>query len=124
MTAIVSVSFTWLGSIFLRPIFRMFVRSRGGSNDVVGNVLSSFGVLYGILVGLTAVAAYQNWSTVDVNVTKEAGAMLTLHQEFSTYPAPLGGELRDLLRNLGRFEVKEEWAVLKKESYLPAPSRS
>ena len=50
----------------------------------MGNVLSSFGVLYGILLGLTAVAAYQNWSQMDTNVTKEASTLISLFQSVST----------------------------------------
>lgn len=115
--AIVSVGFAWLGTILLRPIFRLFVRSRAGSNDIVGNVMSNFGVLYGILLGLTAVAAYQNWSQVDSNATTEAGSMLALFQEVSTYPAPYREELRTPITQLCSFTVEQEWPQLKKGAF-------
>ena len=111
--AVGSVGFAWLGSIFLRPIFRVFVKSRSGSNDIVGNIMSNFGVLYGILLGLTAVAAYQNWVQVDSNATTEAGSMLTLFQEVSTYPEPYRSSLRDPLLALCTFTVEKEWPQLK-----------
>ena len=50
--AIISVGYYWIGCVLLRPILRPFVRSRFGSNEVVGNVLSCFGVFYGLLLGL------------------------------------------------------------------------
>jgi hypothetical protein len=79
--AVIFVGFTWVGSIFVAPILRVFVRSRAGTNGIVGNILSSFGVLYGILLGLTAVAAYQNWSGVQSIVVDEAGALLAVHTD-------------------------------------------
>ena len=109
------VGFTWLGSIFLAPIFRLFVRSRTGTNDIVGNILSSFGVLYGILLGLTAVAAYQNWSDVDAKITEEAGAILSLHSDISTYPEPYRTDMRDLLRDVVEATITEEWDKLRDE---------
>ena len=112
LTAIVFVGAAWLGTILLRPILRGFVRSRG-AGEIVTNVLSNFGVLYGILLGLTAVAAYQNWSQVNANVTKEASAVLNLYQEVGTYPAPHGQNLRWLLREIVRYEIKYEWPLLK-----------
>ena len=113
-TAIAFVGGAWVGTIFLRPILRIFVRSRTGGNDAVGYVLSSFGVLYGILLGLTAVAAYQNWSQVDTNVTKEASTLLSLYQSASTYPESPRQNLRQLLREFCRFEIEDEWPLLKK----------
>ncbi len=68
VTAVIFVGFSWIGCIFVRPFLRLFVRSRGGSNDVVGHVLSCFGVFYGLLLGLIAVASYQNMSDVENNV--------------------------------------------------------
>ena len=114
LTAITFVGVAWLGTILIRPILRILVRSRSGGDDAVGNVLSSFGVLYGILLGLTAVAAYQNWSQMDTNVTKEASTLISLYQSVSTYPEPHRQTLRQLLREVGRYEIEEEWPLLKK----------
>ena len=49
--AVVFVGFSWLGSIFVRPFLRLFVRSQPGLNDIVGYVLSSHCVFYGLLLG-------------------------------------------------------------------------
>ena len=95
--AVLFVGFTWLGSIFLAPILRVFVRSRSGTNDIVGNILSSFGVLYGILLGLTAVAAYQNWTDVQARITHEAGALLSLHADISSFPDPARSALNEAM---------------------------
>ncbi len=44
LTAAVFVGSYWIGCVVLRPLLRAIVRMGGGENDIVGNVLSSFGV--------------------------------------------------------------------------------
>lgn len=112
-TALLFVGFTWLGSMFVAPVFRLFVRSRTGTNDIVGNVLSSFGVLYGILLGLTAVAAYQNWADVDARVNEEASAILSFGNDISAYPEPIRGEITAKLQELVTITITEEWDQLR-----------
>jgi hypothetical protein len=56
----VFVLFSWLGCFLLRPILRRFVPARSETNAIVGHVLSCHGVFYGLLLGLLALAAYQN----------------------------------------------------------------
>lgn len=111
--AILFVGFTWLGSIFIAPILRIFVRSRTNTNDIVGNILSSFGVFYGILLGLTAVAAYQNWSDIDARVTEEAGALLSLHSDVSSFPEPARTEINAAILDVVQTTKGEEWELLR-----------
>jgi hypothetical protein len=66
------VGFSWCGTIVIRPILRIFVRSAAGTNGIVGYILSCFCVFYGLLLGLIAVAAYQNYADVDSVVQSEA----------------------------------------------------
>lgn len=120
LTAIIFVGAAWSGTILLRPVLRLFVPSRTGANDVVGYFLSSFGVLYGILLGLTAVAAYQNWSQVDANVTKEASALISVYQAVSTYPEPDRQDLRQALADLAQYEITDEWPLIRKGAASPA----
>ncbi len=109
ISAIVFVGYCWAGCIFLRPFLRMFVKNRNDSNEVVGYVLSCFGVFYGLLLGLIAVASYQNLSDVQNNVAREVASLDALHQDVSTYPAPHGQNLRWLLRDYCRYVFKYAW---------------
>ena len=70
--AIVFVGFTWLGIIVLRPLIRSWIHGKRSANDMVGFAFSGVSVLYGLLLGLLAVAAYQNYSSVSDVVDKEA----------------------------------------------------
>jgi hypothetical protein len=103
------VGFFWAGCILLRPFLRLFVRTRSGSNEVVGYVLSCFCVFYGLLLGLLAVAAYQNYTQVEVNVANEASALNALYRDVAYYPEPHGQNLRWLLRDYCRYVIKYAW---------------
>lgn len=98
------VAFSWLGTILARPILRAFVKQRDSVNDLVGYMLSCFGVFYGLLLGLLAVAAYQNFRDVENVVTGEASALSALVTDVSAYPDPdrtnLIWNLRDYTRDL------------------------
>lgn len=112
--AIVFVGYCWLGGTLLRPILRPFVRARSGSNEIVGHVLSSFGVFYGLLLGLIAVAAYQNFTRVEASVTQEVSSLETLYEGVSTFPEPTGQNLRWLLRDYTRWVIKYGWPAYRK----------
>ena len=107
----VFVGFYWLGSVFLRPILREFVRHSPGANDIVGYVLSCFCVFYGLLLGLIAVTAYQNVSDAGANVGREAAALAALYEDVSGYPDPYGQDLRWLLRDYTRYVIKYAWPL-------------
>ena len=82
------VGFSWIGAILIRPILRAFLRKRADINDLIGYMLSCFGVFYGLLLGLLAVAAYQNFSSVETIVSKEASALSALSRAGTPYPLP------------------------------------
>jgi hypothetical protein len=107
--AFIFVGYCWIGGTLFRPLLRPFVRSRTGGNDIIGHVLSSFGVFYGLLLGLIAVAAYQNFSRVEANVTREVASLETLYEDVSVFPEPHGQNLRWLLRDYCRYVIKYGW---------------
>jgi hypothetical protein len=109
--AVVFVGFFWLGCILLRPLLRLLVRSRVGSNEVVGHILSCFCVFYGLLLGLLAVAAYQNYSQVELAVANEAASLNALFRDVAYYPEPHGKNLRWLLRDYCRYVIKYAWPL-------------
>jgi hypothetical protein len=83
-------------------------------------------VLYGLLVGLLAVAAYQNFSSVSDIVTKEASSLGALFRNLRSYPQPSKGRLGDELRDYTRNVIDKSWPeqqrgiVPKEESHLMA----
>ncbi|WP_168221928.1 bestrophin-like domain [Aquisphaera giovannonii] len=116
------VGFFWIGCILVRPILRLFVRSRSGTNDIVGYVLSCFGVFYGLLLGLIAVAAYQNFSQVEASVSSEVNALTALYQDCRSYPEPHAQNLQWLLRDYCRSVIKYSWP-LQRRGLIPQGGR-
>ena len=108
------VGFTWLGLIFVRPFLRLWLRKQAGVNDVVGYFLSLFSVIYGLLLGLLAVASYQNLSDVEQSVVSESSSLAALYRDVSSYPEPDRQELQSLLREYTRYVIEEAWPLQQK----------
>jgi hypothetical protein len=83
------------GDAALSPLLHAWFHTEHRANDMVGFVLSSYFVLY----GLTAVAVYQNLTSVTDLVSREAASLGAIYRELGGYPQPgrelLRGELRD-----------------------------
>ena len=119
------IAVTWIGIFITRATVHSWLHHDERSNQMVGSALSNFFVLYGILLGLLAVATYQNYSTVSDIVDKEASSMSALYRDFSGYPQPVGNQLQDALREYARYTIQEGWAQ-QREGIVPTgePERS
>jgi Protein of unknown function (DUF4239) len=106
---VVFVAATWLSILFIRLSFHSWIHGEKRANDMVGFALSSFSVLYGLLVGLLAVAAYQNFSSVSDLVTKESSSLGALYRDLRGYPQPAKGRLHDELRDYARNVIDKSW---------------
>jgi Cache 3/Cache 2 fusion domain/Protein of unknown function (DUF4239) len=100
---------TWSAILIFRRYFHGWFHSERRANDMVGFVLSSFSVFYGILVGLIAVAAYQNFGNVADIVTKESSSLAALYRDIGGYPQPIRSRLQDGLRDYTRYEIDRDW---------------
>jgi len=107
--ALLFVGTTWLGTLFISPILKLWFRSQEGINDLVGYALGSFGVFYGLLLGLLAVATYQNTSQVDDHVAQESAALMALYRNVSAYPQPYRADLQQRIKDYTRFIIDQAW---------------
>jgi len=107
--ALLFVGTTWLGILFVSPILKLWFRSQEGLNDLVGYALGAFGVFYGLLLGLLAVATYQNAANVDDNVAREAASLAALYRDVSSYPQPIRADLQKRLQDYTRFVIDKAW---------------
>ena len=107
--AFVFVAATWIAIFSFRRFFRSWIHSERRANDMVGFVFSSFSVVYGLLLGLLAVAAYQNFSNVGDIVTKEASSLSALYRDLRGYPQPVRGRLQEELRDYTRYVIDRSW---------------
>jgi hypothetical protein len=61
------------------------------------------------LLGLLAVATYQNYATVGDIVDKEASSLSALYRDVSAFPQPIRSQLQDALREYARYTIEEGW---------------
>ncbi len=107
--SIAFVGFSWAGMLLMRPRLLVFIRGQEGVNELVGSILSCYGVFYGLLLGLIAVAAYQHYSDTDSTVSHEAAQVTALYRDVSQYPEPERTELQSLLREYVRHVIENSW---------------
>ena len=112
--ALIFVAICWVGIVALRPLVKSLVHRETGLNETVGDFLQYFGVIYGLLLGLLAVATYQNLAEVDKTVKFEAAALGALYRDVSAYPEPIRSELQDEIRAYTRFVIDEAWPLQRK----------
>ena len=84
LLAALFVGICWMGTILLRPIVRSLLHDQPGLNETVDDFLQYFGVIYGLLLGLLAVATYQNLSDVEKAVGSEASSLAALYRDVAT----------------------------------------
>lgn len=106
---LVFLLFTWVGAIFVRPFLKVFVWRQAGLNEVLGYLLGAHGVYFGILLGLLALAAYENFSEVDGLISREATKTGVVYRGVASYPEPTRTELMRSMRAYVRFLIDEAW---------------
>jgi hypothetical protein len=114
MVCVFFVGITWFGTIFVRPFLHAFLRKQPALNDIVGYLLGAHGVYFGILLGLLALASYQNFADVEKLVLDEATKLAALYRDSAAYPTPIREELTGQLRQYTRFVIDEAWPLQKK----------
>jgi hypothetical protein len=112
---IVFVGVTSLSVIVLqRPLRRWMGPFADNYNEIIGNLVSGYMSLYGILLALIAVGAYQNLNDVDSTVSSEASNLGALYRDVSSYPEPARTQLTGELREYCRFVIERGWPQYQK----------
>ena len=96
--------------VFRRTTYNWFHRSES-TNELVGFAMSSFALLYGLLLGLLAVAAYGSYTATGDGVTKEAASLSALYRDVSGLPEPKRSELQAILRSYTREVIDVSWPL-------------
>lgn len=113
------VAVCWVAIILSRSIVQARIHRQPGLNELVGDFMQYFGVIYGLLLGLLAVATYQNYAEVEKTVGNEASSLAALYRDVSGYPEPKRSELETLLRDYTRYVIEEAWP-LQRKGIIPA----
>src|SRR5262245_62054162 len=105
------VGVCWLGIILARGFVERHLNQDGRLNEILGDYLQYFGVIYGLLLGLLAVSTYQNHSDTEKAVGSEASSIAALYQDVSTFPEPYRTDLRALIKEDARYSIEVAWPV-------------
>jgi hypothetical protein len=119
LTMVVFVGGAWLTILALRSFVHARIHAKRSANDLVGATFSSFAVLYGLLLGLLAVGAYENFANVDENVSREAASLTVLYHMVSSYPSPIREELRGEIGAYTVDTIDRVWP-LQEKGVLPS----
>lgn len=110
LMCLVCLSYTWIGLLTLRPWIRKWLGSeQRGENEFVSYFLSAYGVFYGLMLGLIAVATYQNFSDADGKVAREVTSIAALYRDVSSYPEPSRSNYQNHIREYVRYVIEEAW---------------
>jgi hypothetical protein len=112
--ALMFVGLCWIGIIFVSPIIAPWFQGKQKLNEVLGDYLQYFGVIYGLLLGLLAVATYQNHADVEKAVASEASSIAALYRDISAYPEPDRSELKSLIKEYTRSTIEDAWPLQRK----------
>jgi Protein of unknown function (DUF4239) len=80
-------------------------------NDIVGFYLAAVTVLYGITVGLLAIATWTTYSDVQGKVDHEAIALGGLYRDIGAYPDPARAIMQEDLREYTRQVIDVGWPM-------------
>lgn len=108
-----------VGIFVCRPYSLRWIHGRRNANDMIGFSLQSFAALYGILLGLLAVEAYQDFSSVKDAVSKKALTIATLRHDLDGLPAALSAQLHEDLQDYATEALETHWP---KDLNAPTPT--
>ena len=77
--------------------------------ELVGQTTAGFSLFYGLLLGLLAVAAYQNYDDVRKSAFTEAASLANMYRDATRYPEPVRSEVQELLRDYKLYVIYKDW---------------
>lgn len=110
---------SWAILLAVRPWVRRASVDHEEGDRVLGCAMSSYGLFYGILLALIAVAVYENFERVDGVVLQEVASLGSLYRGASAYPEPLASELQHHLRQYTMSVIASDWP-LQQQGIIPA----
>jgi len=99
-----------LAGLFPTRAWMRRVHIKSSHNDIVGYYLEGITVLYGVSLGLLAIAAWQTFNDTQAKVAQEAAALYSLYRGVGSLPEPARTSLQEDLRQYARQVIDPGWA--------------
>ncbi len=97
------------GLFATRRLIRRLMGPPPHHNEGVDSYVHVAVLLYGLIAGLVAVAAWEQRSAVDDKVSQEASSLAALYRDVSTYPQPWNTRLTHELRDYTAYVINVAW---------------
>jgi len=101
---------TLLGSALLQPAVGRLLKGERDPNTLVGLLLSTFALYYGVLLALLSIAVFANYDKAKDSIGQEASSIVALYRDVSGYPEPIRTSLAETLRLYLDEETGPGWA--------------
>ena len=109
LISVICIGYTWFGVLAFRPWIRKWLGAEPGENEFVSYFLSAYGVFYGLMLGLIAVATDQSFNDVDSKVSHEVTSISALSRDVSSYPEPVRSNYQNHIRDYMHHVIDEVW---------------
>ena len=93
----------------LRPVVRRLVDDAEQWDRVLGHVIGTFGVFFGILLALVAVSVYENYSDTRQAALQEAGQVTALYRGTTGLPQEIAGPMQQTIEDYLEVVIAEDW---------------
>ncbi len=105
----------------LRPVVRRLVDDTEQWDRVLGHVIGTFGVFFGILLALVAVSVYENYADTRQAALHEAGQITALYRGTTGLPEDVAAPMEQTIRNYLHVVIEEDWPD-QRQGLLPMAS--
>jgi Protein of unknown function (DUF4239) len=93
----------------LRPVVRRIVDDTDQWDRVLGHVIGTFGVFFGILLALVALSVYENYADTREAALHEAGQITALYRGTTGLPEEVAAPIRQTIREYVNAVIEEDW---------------
>jgi len=100
---------TLLGSAYLQPAVARLLQGEKDPNTLVGLLLSTFALYYGVLLALLSIAVFANYDKAKDSVGQEATSLIALYRDINGYPEPIRTSMAETLRRYVDEEAGPGW---------------
>jgi len=95
--------------VALRPVVRRLVDDPEQWDRVLGHVIGTFGVFFGILLALVAVSVYENYTDAREAALKEAGQITALYRGTTGLPSDVAEPLQQTMKEYLDVVIEQDW---------------
>jgi len=110
---------TLVGSYLLQPQVARLFRGERDINTVLGFLLNTFALYFGVLLALLSIAVFENHNKAEDAVVREAAALIKLYRDVQHYPEDARLELVNVLDRYVDEVVGPGWEVQQRGEVNP-----